>query len=255
MGITCETDRRIRFLFHAYPDPKIDTVKILHYVNDQSFGKLQLPDHPNTRSQIETLDSQSTALKWTGWITRSVNRLQPFYAMVNPCLTIGGCDIEQPDLNIWRFYSRIRPGRPNPRSDFYYMVTSSAAAPIPPAIFQADPTAQNVSFKAWSSPGKHRIPIYQCQNRVGRQYWIGNGCEGDAQQPVLFYAYPQQVAGTVRSLHYLSRLWFGKLILPDTPAMKTQIDALDRPNPRDPWTAFINRGAVMSLSPFWVASP
>ncbi len=253
MGAKCEGDAPIRVLFYAYAAPMPDTVKVLHYTSNQWFGKLLIPDFPQTRTQIEALDASQGADKWTGWITRTVNRMAPFYVIANPCMMNGSCVADEPDLYVWRFYSKILPGRPNQRSDFYYLVTSTPKAPVPPNTFQTDPTATKYLFRAWSSPGKGKIPVYQCQNPFGKQYWIGNGCAGDTQLALMFYAYPQAVPNTVRALHYMSAKWFGKLVLPDTAELKGQIDALDQATPNDPWTPFINRGNIVRLNPFWVA--
>lgn len=255
MGAGCAGDRTVRHLFYAYPRPVIDTVKVLHYTNIRWGGKLLIPDHPATKLQIDALDDLPARGVWTGWITRKSDRLQPFFVSTNSCLMNGNCFADEPDLQIWRFYSKVLPTRPDPRSDYYYTGTISSGAPVPPADFQADPTSPGPSFRAWSSPGRERIPVFQCQNRQGKQFWIGNGCAGDTQRAVMFYAYPKMIPGTVRVLHYLSTRWQGKLILPDIPELKSQIDALDRPPAWDPWVAAINRTTRMDLGPFWVRAP
>ena len=255
LGAKCEGDRITKQLFFAYKQPLTDTAKVLHYANNRWGGKLLIPDSPENKGQIISLNDTGSPETWAGWITQSESRLDPFFVSINNCQGSGACNGDKPDVAVWRFYSKVLPGRPDPRSDFYYMVTQDASPPVPPQNFQTDPTALGPSFLAWSSPGKGRIPVFLCQNPVGKQFWIGNGCAGDTQQAVLFYAYNEEIPGTVRSLHYLSTRWNGKLILPNTTQLQGQINGLDKSTPADPWVSFINRTTLMALSPFWVMPP
>lgn len=163
-------------------------------------------------------------------------------------------EVPPPDVYVWRFFSDpATSGRPNIRSAYYYMATSTPVMPAPPAGYVIDVTSPSFMFQAWSAPGDGRVPIWLCRS-AWNSHWLGNGCNGDTPVQIVFYAYPEPLRGSTKVLHYVSAAWGGKLIIPFTAQTKAQIDALDANLPYDPWVPWIDRSPNDRLAPFYVAT-
>jgi hypothetical protein len=244
LGNGCNGDTSVQTLFYAYPAPLRGSTKVLHYVSTAWGGKLIIPYTAQTKAQIDGLDANVPADPWTPWINRSPNDLlAPFYVSSTTA-----------DRYVWRFFSQ--PGaRPDVRSAYAYLATPTTAAPPAPSSYTLDTTTYGTHmFRAWSTPGAGRIPVNHCYNVVSERHWLGYGCAGDVPLSILFYAYPSSTAdGNVKSLHYVSKLWGGKLIIPSHAGTAAQIDGLDAA-PAD-WQAWINRTTINNLTPYWVAGP
>jgi len=159
---------------------------------------------------------------------------------------------DPPDLYVWRFFSDLAY-RPDYRSDYRYVRTVDPQPPLAPVGYIMDVTAPSYTFRAWSTPAPGRAPVISCRNPVAGTHWLGvNGCLGDEEYGVEFYAYTNPVRGSAKVLHYLSG-WGGKLLIPAVPDNAAQIDGLDA----DPggWTPFVDRIPGDVLPAFWVAAP
>ncbi|ADO74264.1 galactose oxidase-like domain-containing protein [Stigmatella aurantiaca] len=243
LGNGCNGDTPVQTLFYAYAEPLRGSTKVLHYVSTAWGGKLIIPYTAQTKAQIDALDANAPTDPWAPWINRSPNdRLVPFYVSSTVA-----------DRYVWRFFSQ--PGmRPDVRSDYAYLTTPTQTAPTAPYSYTLDTTTYGAHmFRAWSTPGAERVPIYHCLS-YGQRHWLGYGCTGDIPMSILFYAYPNSTAeGNVKSLHYLSMLWGGKLIIPSYSGTAAQIDGLDAATGE--WDAWINRTTINRLVPYWVAGP
>jgi galactose oxidase len=249
LGNGCNGDTPAQVLFYAYPQPLRGSTKVLHYVSSMWGGKLIIPYTAQTKAQIDGLDANVPWDPWTPWINRSpYDQLAPYWVSSTA-----------PDRYVWRFFTDPNAdpvNRPNIRSDYAYLATSTPAVPPAPPRFLLDGTTNGAHmFRAWSTPGPGRIPINHCAAGDGRN-WLGNGCNGDRVLSVLFYAYPDgSFEGSAKVLHYLSTMWWGKLIIPSIPQTQAQIDGLDANYPSDPWQPWINRTSVNLLANWWVAAP